>query len=509
MRYSRPDCGSRVSHWCSSRPSAVLMRWKTFWLATTSQPPASMATVLSRSASRWASASMALLPWSVVFAARWQSLGLVCFMTAVHLPIASHFAAVSACQPDLLPIRSQAAHLNHGRPRVHSWVRSHDCLEAWSVPCLCISQANKHRADEFLTAHSCIAFHLILQCRFQPVSRPCLHAQALRSFRSGRTPILVATDVAARGLDIPHVTHVINFDLPTDIDDYVHRIGRTGRAGKKGLATAFFSEKDTGLAKGLAELLQVSRLSQTVVPTLSLTASVLACLCLPNSCLAVSCESHLLRQDWRTEACAVVKSSCFCLAQKCRGGGHSHAVHSSCLHLTCASATSTLPRHQGTSFLAHSTAAPCMYHWPSHCRALLCLCQFLAARMACQQCQLHCIECSCLSLLPSLPLQCKHAQACALCRRPTRRSQDGWAAWLLALPPMAKSPAAVVQVGSDSACGLVVADSSCQAVRRHGQMPAIFQIPHLPIVCHSCLVALCICTKSLLPSSGPASAGSA
>ncbi|KAK9824180.1 hypothetical protein WJX72_008364 [[Myrmecia] bisecta] len=79
---------------------------------------------------------------------------------------------------------------------------------------------------------------------------------ALRNFRSGRTPILVATDVAARGLDIPHVTHVINFDLPTDIDDYVHRIGRTGRAGKKGLATAFFGDKDIGLAKGMAELLQ-------------------------------------------------------------------------------------------------------------------------------------------------------------------------------------------------------------------------------------------------------------
>ena len=53
---------------------------------------------------------------------------------------------------------------------------------------------------------------------------PHFHApQALRSFRTGRTPILVATDVAARGLDIPHVTHVINYDLPTDIDDYVHR----------------------------------------------------------------------------------------------------------------------------------------------------------------------------------------------------------------------------------------------------------------------------------------------
>eukprot|EP01023_Acetabularia_acetabulum_P029769 TRINITY_DN28057_c2_g1_i1.p1 TRINITY_DN28057_c2_g1~~TRINITY_DN28057_c2_g1_i1.p1 ORF type:complete len:517 (-),score=108.31 TRINITY_DN28057_c2_g1_i1:99-1649(-) len=78
---------------------------------------------------------------------------------------------------------------------------------------------------------------------------------ALRSFKSGRTPILVATDVAARGLDIPHVTHVINYDLPTDIDDYVHRIGRTGRAGKKGLATCLFSEKDTGLARALVETL--------------------------------------------------------------------------------------------------------------------------------------------------------------------------------------------------------------------------------------------------------------
>ncbi|RMZ55871.1 hypothetical protein APUTEX25_003837, partial [Auxenochlorella protothecoides] len=76
------------------------------------------------------------------------------------------------------------------------------------------------------------------------------------SFRSGRTPVLVATDVAARGLDIPHVTHVINFDLPADVDDYVHRIGRTGRAGKKGLATAFFSDKDAGMAGKLVELLQ-------------------------------------------------------------------------------------------------------------------------------------------------------------------------------------------------------------------------------------------------------------
>ncbi|PON87638.1 DEAD-box ATP-dependent RNA helicase [Trema orientale] len=82
--------------------------------------------------------------------------------------------------------------------------------------------------------------------------------RALKSFKSGSTPILVATDVASRGLDIPHVAHVINFDLPRDIDDYVHRIGRTGRAGKSGLATAFFSEKNLPLAKALVELMQES-----------------------------------------------------------------------------------------------------------------------------------------------------------------------------------------------------------------------------------------------------------
>ncbi|KAG2440497.1 hypothetical protein HYH02_010375 [Chlamydomonas schloesseri] len=85
---------------------------------------------------------------------------------------------------------------------------------------------------------------------------------ALRSFKSGKTPVMVATDVAARGLDIPHVTHVINYDLPKDIDDYVHRIGRTGRAGHKGLATAFFTDSDAPLARSLVEVL--TETNQTV-----------------------------------------------------------------------------------------------------------------------------------------------------------------------------------------------------------------------------------------------------
>lgn len=64
---------------------------------------------------------------------------------------------------------------------------------------------------------------------------------ALKSFKSGRTRILVATDVAARGIDVDSVSHVINYDIPTAPEDYVHRIGRTGRAGKTGRAITLFT----------------------------------------------------------------------------------------------------------------------------------------------------------------------------------------------------------------------------------------------------------------------------
>ena len=80
--------------------------------------------------------------------------------------------------------------------------------------------------------------------------------RALEMFRTGRCPILVATAVAARGLDIPNVTHVVNYDLPTDIDDYVHRIGRTGRAGNTGKSTAFFNRGNRGIVRDLVDLLK-------------------------------------------------------------------------------------------------------------------------------------------------------------------------------------------------------------------------------------------------------------
>uniref|UniRef100_A0A7S4N1D8 RNA helicase n=2 Tax=Odontella aurita TaxID=265563 RepID=A0A7S4N1D8_9STRA len=80
--------------------------------------------------------------------------------------------------------------------------------------------------------------------------------EALSSFKHGRTPVMIGTDVASRGLDIPNVTQVVNFDLPSSIDDYVHRIGRTGRAGNTGAALSFINERNSGIARDLRDMLQ-------------------------------------------------------------------------------------------------------------------------------------------------------------------------------------------------------------------------------------------------------------
>lgn len=79
--------------------------------------------------------------------------------------------------------------------------------------------------------------------------------EALHQFRSGKSPILVATAVAARGPDISNVKHVINFDLPSDTEEYVHRIGRTGHVGNLGLATSFSNERNINITKDLLALL--------------------------------------------------------------------------------------------------------------------------------------------------------------------------------------------------------------------------------------------------------------
>ena len=75
--------------------------------------------------------------------------------------------------------------------------------------------------------------------------------RALQRLREGRTKVLVATDVAARGIDVASISHVINFDLPRQAEDYVHRIGRTGRAGRTGIAVSFAGMREGGLVKNI------------------------------------------------------------------------------------------------------------------------------------------------------------------------------------------------------------------------------------------------------------------
>jgi len=69
--------------------------------------------------------------------------------------------------------------------------------------------------------------------------RQTQRSRAIENFKANKANVLLATDVAARGLDISNITHVINFDVPNTYDDYVHRIGRTGRANKTGIALTF------------------------------------------------------------------------------------------------------------------------------------------------------------------------------------------------------------------------------------------------------------------------------
>jgi superfamily II DNA/RNA helicase len=89
----------------------------------------------------------------------------------------------------------------------------------------------------------------------------------MQRMREGRMRVLVATDVAARGIDVPGISHVINFDAPRDAEDYVHRIGRTGRAGRTGVAVTLLAHGDRHLMRAI-ERQTGSALRVAVIPGL-------------------------------------------------------------------------------------------------------------------------------------------------------------------------------------------------------------------------------------------------
>jgi superfamily II DNA/RNA helicase len=110
----------------------------------------------------------------------------------------------------------------------------------------------KHGADKIVKrlkydGHSADAIHGNL--------RQSKRERVINGFRNGKSRILIATDVAARGLDIPLIQHVINYDLPQVPEDYIHRIGRTGRAGKEGSALTFLTPNDRSMWNSISRLI--------------------------------------------------------------------------------------------------------------------------------------------------------------------------------------------------------------------------------------------------------------
>jgi len=136
-----------------------------------------------------------------------------------------------------------------------------DCKEICDRGQKCLAFANTKRECE----------RLIYSLLRAGISADCIHGDksqmqrddTMNKFRKGYTRVLVATDVVARGIDIRDIRVVINYDMPTNIEDYVHRIGRTGRAGDTGVSLAYVTDTDLkGLGKDLQKLL--TRSGQTV-----------------------------------------------------------------------------------------------------------------------------------------------------------------------------------------------------------------------------------------------------
>ncbi len=117
-----------------------------------------------------------------------------------------------------------------------------------------IFNRTKHGADRLAKQ---LSLHGITNAAIHGDKNQLQRTQALDEFKQGLTQVLVATDVAARGLDIDELSHVINFELPNNPEDYVHRIGRTGRAGSKGFAISLVSKEENASLQGIEQLIKI------------------------------------------------------------------------------------------------------------------------------------------------------------------------------------------------------------------------------------------------------------
>lgn len=149
------------------------------------------------------------------------------------------------------PIQIEAEPSRKERPKILQWIHYADTYEH---KLQLLHHLIQHEIDSGIIFVKTRERLLQLHSQLQSLGIHSLYLQgemaqdkrmaALASFKAGKAKLLIATDVAARGIDIPNVSHVINFDLPRTADVYVHRIGRTGRSGRKGSAVSLIEAHD-------------------------------------------------------------------------------------------------------------------------------------------------------------------------------------------------------------------------------------------------------------------------
>ena len=127
------------------------------------------------------------------------------------------------------------------------------CLNKFDYDCALVFSRTKHGADRIVKK---LAAAGIKAAALHGNKSQGQRQRILAEFKSGKTKVLIATDIAARGIDIDGITHVINYDLPNVADQYVHRIGRTARAGRSGLAVSFCSPDEAAYLKDIQKLIK-------------------------------------------------------------------------------------------------------------------------------------------------------------------------------------------------------------------------------------------------------------
>jgi ATP-dependent RNA helicase RhlE len=135
-----------------------------------------------------------------------------------------------------------------------------ELLKEKALDTVLVFTRTKHGADKLVTA---LGKNGIEATAMHADKTQAHRTKALADFRKGAVRVLVATDIAQRGLDISHITHVVNFDVPQQPEDYIHRIGRTGRAAKEGDAFTFMSPDEIGMVRTIERMIgqEIPRIS--------------------------------------------------------------------------------------------------------------------------------------------------------------------------------------------------------------------------------------------------------